>query len=140
MQERANSHLQGTLRVTTLTRRRRSPDRGFQAQEHTVTTLLNLSLHDGNKTIIALAAMNEVRLSIGACDAILPLVDLLVGREKKDAPTVFYKLCTTVPKRGLGGGDRGHGVTVGDRGGGGDSSAKKRGHGFLILGFLGLKL
>ncbi|KAG6392392.1 hypothetical protein SASPL_146609 [Salvia splendens] len=78
------------------------------AQEHAVTALLNLSLHDGNKSVItragavksliyvlktgtevskqnaacallSLALVDEYKLSIGACGAIPPLVALLIN-------------------------------------------------------------
>lgn len=94
------------------------------AQEHAVTALLNLSLHDDNKKLMsgpvaikaliyvlksgresskqnaACALLNlslvgeEVKMSIGACGAIPPLVSLLIHgstRGKKDALTTLYK-------------------------------------------------
>ncbi|XP_047953955.1 U-box domain-containing protein 4-like [Salvia hispanica] len=77
-------------------------------QEHAVTALLNLSLHDGNKSVLiragavksliyvlktgteaskqnaacallSLALVDEYKLSIGACGAIPPLVALLIN-------------------------------------------------------------
>lgn len=97
-------------------------------QEHAVTALLNLSLHEGIKTLMANAAAikslvyvlktgtetskqnaacallnialidENIKLSIGACGAIPPLVVLLISgsnRGKKDALTTLYKLCST---------------------------------------------
>ncbi|EYU33850.1 hypothetical protein MIMGU_mgv1a006199mg [Erythranthe guttata] len=88
-------------------------------QEHAVTALLNLSLHETNKLLImrpataatavksliynaacallSLSSTDDNKLSIGACGAIPPLIALLINgsnRGKKDALTTLYKLCS----------------------------------------------
>ncbi|KHN36964.1 U-box domain-containing protein 4 [Glycine soja] len=77
-----------------------SPD--LQLQEYGVTAILNLSLCDENKEVIASSEKSKPRVeeskaAIGRSGAIPLLVSLLESggfRAKKDASTALYSLCT----------------------------------------------